>query len=652
MILQNMKHIPFLLILGLFFIFQVGTLQSQELSTDSKKAKKAFELADRAFRIQEYQQAEFQYRNAVMEDPEFVEAWIMLGELYMETKQDTSAIAAYKIALTLDSNLYPTAYYNAGRLEYRNGLYEDALLHLESYLSFGRASQKAERDVLKWMDNCRFALHAMQNPVPFQPLNLGRSVNTQLNEYFPCLTADNQTLLFTRLLNDPNSFTGRQEDFFISVKGEGLWSPAKSIGPPINTIYNEGAPTLSADGKILIFTACESVNGYGEGREGHGRCDLFMSNWNGQQWSVPVNTGGPVNSSFWESQPSLAADGRSLYFVSNRNNNYDIWVARMDSQGRWSKPQELGEQINTPGYEGSVFIHPDNQTLYFSSDGHPGMGGMDLFYSRKDSTGKWGEPVNMGYPINTHKDENSILIGANGQIAMFASDRDEGFGGLDLYEFELYEAARPQYVTYLKGIVFDSESKEKLGADFELTDLETGEVAVRSFSNAGSGEFLVALPTNRDYALNVSKEGYLFYSENFSLSGGSSDADPFLKNIPLKKIRVGQSIVLRNIFFETDEYTLKESSQVELNKVVELLTANEDLTIEISGHTDNVGEQAYNLQLSENRSKSVYDYLLGKGILLERLVYKGYGESQPVDTNDNEAGRANNRRTELTVIDD
>lgn len=650
-IYQPMKSSLLIISFVLLFSSLSVVLEAQDLSTKSKKAEKSFEIADRAFRLQEYQQAEIQYREAIKEDPEFFEAWIMLGELYLETKQDSSAIAAYTKALQINPNSYPTAFYTLGRLEYKNGIYAEALQHLEKYLSYGSASRKAEAEASKWMADCRFALVALENPVPFDPVNLGDAVNTSLNEYFPCLTADNQTLLFTRLLNDPNSFTGRQEDFYISRNSNGGWSAAESIGPPINTRYNEGAPTLSADGKVLIFTACESVNGYGENREGFGRCDLFISRWDGYSWSVPANTGGPVNSTYWESQPSLASDGRSLYFVSNRNNNYDIWVSKMDDRGQWSEPLELGEQINTAGYEGSVFIHPDNQTLYFSSDGHVGMGGMDIFYARRDSTGRWGEPVNLGYPINTHRDENSILIGADGQLAMFASDREAGFGGLDLYMFELYEEARPQFVTYLKGTVFDSQTKQKLGASFELTDLETGEVAVRSFSSSGSGEFLVALPTNRDYALNVSREGYLFYSENFSLAGTNTNTDPYLKDIPLKKIQVGQTLVLRNIFFETDKYTLKETSQVELKKLVELLSKNPGLRIEISGHTDNVGSVDYNLELSRNRSKSVNDYLVEQGILQDRLTYKGYGETQPVDSNDTEAGRANNRRTELKVVE-
>jgi len=340
-----------------------------------------------------------------------------------------------------------------------------------------------------------------------------------------------------------------------------------------------------------------------------------------------------------------------MYFVSNRNDNYDIYVAFLSEVGEWSVPELLNENINTNGYEGSVFIHPDNQTLYFSSDGHVGMGGMDIFISRKDGAGDWGPPVNLGYPINTHKDENSILISADGELAMFASDRETGYGGLDLYSFELYEKARPQFVTYLKGTVFDSESKSKLNARFELTDLESGEVAARSNSNRKTGEFLVCLPTNRNYALTVSKEGYLFFSENFSLAGVHSTDNPFLKDIPLKKIRAGEKVVLKNIFFETDKFNLKEESKTELSILIDFLDNNPSLKIEIGGHTDNIGTPEYNVNLSQNRAKAVNDYLAEKGIDQVRLIYKGYGELQPIDSNETEPGRGNNRRTEFKVIE-
>jgi outer membrane protein OmpA-like peptidoglycan-associated protein len=234
---------------------------------------------------------------------------------------------------------------------------------------------------------------------------------------------------------------------------------------------------------------------------------------------------------------------------------------------------------------------------------------------------------------------------------MFASDRKEGYGGLDLYSFELYEEARPQVVTYMKGTVFDKENLKKLDARFELTSLTTGAIAIESFSNKKTGEFLVCLPTNDDYALTVSREGYLFYSENISLTGENSSTDPMLKDVPLVPIKVGAKMVLKNIFFETDKHDLKETSKIELNKLIRLLETNPGLKIEIGGHTDNVGSHEYNITLSENRAKTVNQYLVENGIEQSRLLYKGYGETKPVDTNETPEGRAINRRTEFKVIE-
>ncbi len=640
-----------LLVICLVLSFTGFSQEYYELSTKSKKAKKYYENGEYLLKKENIKEAKVSFLSAIEEDPEFYEAHMLMGEIYEHEENDSAAVVAYRKAIEIDQDRYPPTYFILADLEYKNGWYDSALVHFKKYLRYEGTYGKNQIKAEKYLANCEFAIEAIKNPVPFQPVNLGYNINSELNEYFPCLTADNQTLLFTRLLTNTRSVTGRQEDFFISYFINDEWEPAVDLGPPINTIVNEGAPTLSADGNILIFTACESIDGYGARRNGFGRCDLFVSKRSGNDWLMPYNLGEPVNSRHWESQPSISSDGRTIYFVSNRNNDYDIWSSTVNNNGDWSEPEILGDNINTEGYEGSVFIHPDNQTLYFSSDGHVGMGGLDIYVSRRDSLGKWGRPVNLGYPINSFKDDNSILISADGELAMFASDREEGYGGLDLYSFELYEEARPQVVTYMKGTVFDKETNKKLDARFELTSLTTGLVAIESFSNKKTGEFLVCLPANDDYALTVSKEGYLFYSENISLTGENSSTDPMLKDVPLEPIKVGAKMVLKNIFFETDKYDLKELSKIELKKLIRLLETNPGMKIEISGHTDNVGSPEYNKTLSENRAKTVNKYLVENGIDQSRLLYKGYGETNPVDTNENHEGRANNRRTEFKVVE-
>jgi len=350
------------------------------------------------------------------------------------------------------------------------------------------------------------------------------------------------------------TYDGFNEDFYISKNDGHNWLQSINL-KGINSINNEGAPTISPNGQFLIFTSCADMNGYGPDRKGYGSCDLFYAYNIGGKWTAPKNLGTPINTKHWETQPSFSSDGKTLYFVRgfrtrNGIKQQDIWTSELSNGGVWSTPTRLSDVINTAGREESVFIHPDNKTLYFSSDGHPGMGGLDLYMSTKNEDGQWTEPVNLGYPINTYNDENSLLVDAEGKLAYFASNREGGYGELDLYKFELPDDAKPNRVTYLAGKVYDAETKEVLPARFELINLETKEVAVQSYADEVTGDYLVCLPVNKDYALNVAQPGYLFHSENFTLTEGTIDK-PYKKDVPMHRIKVGQSVVLKNVFFET-----------------------------------------------------------------------------------------------------
>ena len=299
----------------------------------------------------------------------------------------------------------------------------------------------------------------------------------------------------------------------------------------------------------------------------------------GNRWAKPINIGPPINTRNWETQPSFSSDGKTLYFVRGTVTregikNQDIYYSQLSKDGYWGDPVSISSKINTPDREESVYIHPDNQTLYFSSNGHIGMGGLDIYMCKKQPNGEWGNPINLGYPINTNNDENSLLVSPNGEIAYFASNRQGGKGGLDLYQFDLYKEARPERLTYVIGKVFDARSKKPLGATFELIDLETAQTVIESESNIGNGEFLVSLTANKNYALNVSKNGYLFYSENFSLKEIADLSKPFQLDIPLQPIDIGSPVVLNNIFFETNMFNLKAESNAELQKLVDFLTLN------------------------------------------------------------------------------
>jgi len=397
---------------------------------------------------------------------------------------------------------------------------------------------------------------------------------------------------------------------------------------------------------LMIYTACNRSDGIG-------RCDLYYTTKVGDRWTFPKNMGKPVNSPYRETQPSLTPDGRTLYFSSDRpggKGQHDIWVSYLDDGNRWSVPENLGEVINTPGIEMSPFIHPDNQSLYFSSDGHIGLGGYDLFVTRRDSTGKWQKPMNLGYPINTNRDEIGMIVNSRGDKAYYSSDVDKA-NGKDIYVFDLPVQDRPVMTTYMKGKVFDADDNQLLRAQFELVDLETGNSIFRSYSDSITGEFLVSIPVNHNYMLNVSRNGYLFFSENFSLKNTYRSDRPFLKDVPLQPLKAGKRIILKNVFYETDSFALKKESTAELNKVIGLLQANPKIKIEISGHTDNTGTPDYNQKLSENRAKTVAKYLISASVNAERVVAKGYGMNNPVASNDTEEGKAQNRRTELQIIE-
>ena len=312
-------------------------------------------------------------------------------------------------------------------------------------------------------------------------------------------------------------------------------------------------------------------------------------------------------------------------------------------------PVNLGDSINTPGIEQSPFIHPDQQTLYFSSTGWPGMGQGDLFVSRKRGDGEWSTPVNLGYPINTHNDEIGLVVNAAGERAYFASDRNSG-KGTDLYTFELPPESRPVMVSYMTGRVYDAGNMKGLGALMQLIDLETGEVVMELESSPDNGEYLVPLPTDSDYALNVNADGYLFYSDHFSFEGVHGRTDPFRRDIPMERIDVGSTVVLNNIFFDTDSHELKPRSVTELNKLYDFLVRHPEICVEISGHTDSTGTPGHNQELSERRAQAVAGFLISRGIAGERLIWKGYGETKPLADNRTETGRALNRRTELKVV--
>jgi outer membrane protein OmpA-like peptidoglycan-associated protein/tetratricopeptide (TPR) repeat protein len=638
--------ITFLLLLGLDHV----TAQTSPLSTKSKKATSLFTEAIDCFDRKDFPKAMRILDKAAQEDPAFVEAFILKGDILSEQKYPREAIVQYKKGIAANPDFSPTLYFIVANVELLTGLYEDARKDYEKFLNYPDQPKEKQAKANKNIKSCDFGINSMAHPVPFKPKNLGDSINSPYDDYINAITADEQQLFLTRKLprvhHVSSESTEFNEDFYKAVKTDSVWRKAINLGPPVNTEENEGALCISPDGKYIFFAACNQPDGYGS-------CDLYWSKKTGDIWSEPENLGSVVNSSAWDSQPSFSSDGKTLYFASTRQGgkgSSDIWKTELQPDGSWSVPVNLGDSINTKFEEMAPFIHPDNRTLYFGSRGHQGMGGFDIFYSRMDADGNWTTPVDLGYPINTYADEVNLVVNAKGDVAYISSDKLGGKGGMDIYSFQLYKEAQPVMVTYFKGIVFDKETKKRLEAKFELVDLAIGKTVSCSSSDPLTGEFLLSLPTEKDYGLNVSKPGYLFYSDHFALRGESLKTKPFIYNVPLQPIRVGETVILKNIFFDTDKYDLKKESLSELAKLIQLLKGNPEIHIEISGHTDNHGTADHNIILSRNRAQAVYDYLILNGIAKERLSYSGFGMTRPIDTNDTETGRANNRRTEFRVV--
>ncbi len=619
------------------------TIFSQKLSSDDPKALKNYKEGIKLYENYENINAIKKFKKAIELDPQFIEAYLITAQVYSDIEMYDSSIVYYKKAIDIDKDFFPNAYMIIAKLSYLTGKYSDAAIYQELYYNHPKLSDfqklKAELDLNLY----RGALDLYNNPVPFTPINLGDNVNSIYSEYSPALTIDDSTIIFTRKI--PSIDKNReQEDFFQSHKlKNGQWTKAEPLQGELNTLNNEGAHTISADGKVIYFTACNRSDGYGS-------CDIYRSYKKGNVWTKAENVK-ELNSESWDSQPTLSADGKTIYFSSARSGNMDIYESQLSNNGKWNKPTRLPNNINTAKSELTPFIHPDGKTLFFASDGHGGMGKYDIFYSKKINDTLWSDPINIGYPINTNKDDAFLFVNAKGDKAFFASEMAGGYGGYDIYMFDFPQNIITNPVTYFKGLVLDiTNNKPVINAVAELISLRDGLSKVKVKTDY-DGTFTLPLPTGEIYALNVSADNYLFYSEHIELLEARDSLHPFIKYIFLKPIQKNQTMVLNNILFDFDKATLKPESYIELEKLYKFLSENPNLIIEIGGHTDNIGTKEYNQILSEKRAKAVYDYLISKNINANRLKYKGYGDTMPIADNSTEEGRQLNRRTEIKILD-
>lgn len=627
---------------NLFVVFiavVLNTLTVFAQESAVKKAQQNFEYAQKSLQNRDYDTAAKMLEDAVAADPAFQLAYIQLGDVYKLKRTFEKAKTNYLKATSLAGTPDARVYYSLGQTELNTGDYENGKKHLLLFkANYTGKDQGFLLKADKLIRDCEFSIVAIQKPEKYQPVNLGNAINSKDREYFPALTADGSSLIFSRTVNG-------NEDFYISHKVNKQWNTAVPLSEKINTPLNEGAQSISPDGMYLFFTGCNRPDGMGS-------CDLYVSHKNGKDWDTPFNLGAVVNSSSWDSQPAVTPDGSTLYFVSNRPGGfggYDIWKTSLNAEGEWSKPENLGPDINTAYDENTPFVHPDGKTLYFSSDGWPGLGNMDIFYSRAGENGKWGKPVNIGYPINTFNEETGLMVTPDGTEGMFSSVLKDGLGDMDIYSFNLPQSAKPLPITYVKGIVRDAVTRDFLEAKVQVVNLKTKEVKFNDYTSVQNGEFLAVMPLGSTYAFNAIADGYLFYSDNFELNNNKVTDKPYLLEIYLEKLKPGANVVLKNIFFDTNKFELLPASVTELTSLLQLLQANKTVAIEIQGHTDNVGNVPDNQKLSLQRAKAVYDYLITNNVDAERLSFKGFGSSKPLATNDTPAGKQKNRRTSFII---
>jgi outer membrane protein OmpA-like peptidoglycan-associated protein len=620
------------------FFFAVLFLSGPLMAQD-KKALALFEKGKADFMNRDYDSALDNFKKYLGKDSSITEVYFRMGQIYESKRDVANASHYYRRIIEKDSanKAYTLAFTYLGSRALENHEFEKAKKYLNVSLQNTNKNSIVYQQLTRQLRTCEFGIQAIANPLNIKPQVLPEVLNFKSKQYFPVFTADNSTIFFTARDEQTD-----ENIYYSELKKEGWVSP-KSISEQINTPYNEGTCTISADGKIMVFTSCE-------GRESLGSCDLFITRRTGDSWSTPTNLGPAVNSRSWDSQPSLSSDGNKLYFASERPGGFgrkDIWMSELKLDGTWKTSVNLGPKINTSQDEVSPFIHANGYSFFFSSNGREGMGKFDIYLAttQKDVI---GEPVNLGYPINTADDELALFVTADGKKAYYSVDKT---GSVKLFEFSIPEQLSVQInkIHYLKGYISDRKTQKPLYSNIELINLKNNEKVSTFLSDPVTGDYMAVLPSEGEYGIYVSTPDYLFKSLRFKFSK-EEDWEGKLLNVELDKIEKELTEVLNNIFFDSGSSVLRDESIPELEKLTELLKKNASVKIEISGHTDDIGNETDNLNLSRTRAQSVIKYLQTNGIGAERLIATGYGETKPLVKNDSEPNRQLNRRIELKFL--
>lgn len=612
--------------------------------------KKKYDIKERQKFLTEATELEPEYGAAIFEL-----AWLNIKVAKSNQSSYKSQEPALLKAISLCPEYNPIAYFYLANIYYSTEKYKDAMKQLKDFMKraegpkFAGDYERAE----EMYENAEFNVRIFDNPVPFSPVALN-NISTSNDEYLAILSPDNEQMFFTRkTMENSRDFAWDvqtpKETFTVSKRINSEFTQGEPLPQPFNRSNNNGGATITIDSKTMYFTICAPDAAK------YLNCDIYTSTWDGFLWSEPVNLGPNVNlKNSFDAQPTISSDGKTLIFASYREGGFggiDIYKSEKDATGVWSKAINLGPVVNTAGNEKTPFIHSDSQTLYFSSDGHKGVGGFDIFLTRKNDAGIWLKPVNIGFPINSREDEHGFFASLDGNYGYFASNKINKKGNLDIYSFELHKEAQPEKVLFVKGKLDEPVEGNHAKTKLELKNISTKEITeVEVDSTTGEYAAVVTLKKPDNFMFTVKKEDYAFSSKLITPMD-SIIRKPVKIDLEFKPLEVGEAYTINDITYKTNSAGITEESKLVIDELVNYLVENPKIKIGIQGHTDNIGDEKKNLALSSDRAFSVYEYIVDKGIDSKRITFKGFGETKPIDSNDNERGRMKNRRTEFIILE-
>lgn len=623
---------------------------------DHPTVEKATEQLPRVlknWKTKNYREAERFLKKALTLDPEYPDALFLLGDLSVRKSKFLQAAGLWSKLMEVCPNYKPEVGYFLGTIYLELERRQDAIDLFNDFLANPERDRGFDREVKKALEEALLLEKLMSNPVVFEPRAI-KGLSTIEDEYLATISPDQQTIFFTRRServerrNGPDVQRRMVEEFSVTQRQEnGVFEKGNPMETPFNTSYNEGGPSITADNTELYFTVCTNENG-------NRNCDIYFSQLDNMgYWSTPVSIGDHINRvDSWESQPAVSANGDRLFFASNRKEGIggiDIYMCIREEGDRWSRPTNLGKMVNTPRDEKTPFIHSDSETLYFTSNGLPGLGKFDIFHVKSIDDSTWQEPVNIGFPINSKDDDLGLFVSLDGQKGFFASNKLRTANGWDIYEFDLPESAQPAQVALIQGTLSGENGELVSDARMEIKNLKTREVSkIRVDKQTGKYARAVKIKKGEDLIVTVKKKGSAFNSKYIKTD--ASLKDPLIKApLELATLEIGKEYKLNDINFASKSYALDDIAKSVIDEFVIFLKENPGLSVDIQGHTDNVGNSSSNKLLSTQRAKVVYEYLIAQGLKASRLASHGYGETKPIGDNNTSEGKAKNRRTVFVI---